>query len=134
MRMGLVSNKAVQRVRGSVNDTGTGPVGAVSSGHIDDTGLQKAGRGFGNAERDFGATDAGLIDAKANRKDYGYKLKGKGRPAPRWSPRWFDWQSRIRWDSGSGTPPNPDSASGGRMPGEPGDTGTSWLDRSRRGE
>jgi hypothetical protein len=32
-----------------------------------------------------------LIDAKANRRDYGYRLKGR-EPAPplRWSPRWFE--------------------------------------------
>ena len=32
-----------------------------------------------------------MIDAKANRRDYGYRLKGR-EPAPplRWSPRWFE--------------------------------------------
>jgi hypothetical protein len=146
MRYGLVSSGAVRRVspgRGSnVNDTGTGPVGAVSSDHINNPEQQRAGKGFSNAEQDFGSADLGHIDQRINARQWQVRARGKNPFTTRtWKPewfdtsaRWFDWQSRTKWDGSRGTPPNPDSASGGRMDGEPGVTGQSALARSRRGE
>jgi hypothetical protein len=135
MRMGLVSPGAVQRVGRLTNDTGTGPVGAVSSDHINAPEQQRAGKGFGNAEQDFGSADLGHIDQRINARQYGYKLKGRGpAPPPRWSPRWFDFTSRIPWDSGRGTPPKAEQEAGGLPDGANYVTGQSALDRARRGE
>jgi hypothetical protein len=87
--MGLVSSGAVRRVRGS-SDTGVGNPGAVSSDHIDDSEQQRAGAGFGNAEADYGAADAGDIGAQANAREYGYRLQGKHPfSTSSWKPEWI---------------------------------------------
>ena len=126
MRMGLVSSGAVRRVRGSVSDTSAGPVGAVSSDHIDAQEQQRAGAGFGNAEGDYGAADAGEIDARANARQYGPRMKGKKRQSS-WRPEWFGGGAMGKLGDRSR---DPDSDVGG--PG--GVTGQSALDRARRGE
>ena len=124
MRMGLVSSAAVRRVRGS-SDTGTGPVGAVSSDHIDAQEQQRAGSGFGNAEADYGAADAGEIDARANARDYRHPLKAKD-PFRKssWKPEWF---SRAPTGKLGDRSRDPDSDVGG--PGV--DAG--YMARNRRG-
>jgi hypothetical protein len=135
-RYGLVSSGAVRRFKGGeVSDTGTGPVGSISSDHINAPEQQRAGAGFSNSEKDFGPGDAGGINARANARQYGYRLKGK-RPAapPRWQARWFDWNSRIPWDSGRGEPPKAEQEAGGLPDGANFVTGQSARDRARRGE
>ena len=139
MRFGLVSSKAAAKLRdrGEASDTGTGPVGSISSDHINNPEQQRAGAGFGNSEKDFGPAQTGAdqINQRINTRQYGYRLEGK-RPAPppRWQARWFDWNSRIPWDTGTGTPPKADDQAGGIPSDSNMVTGQSWLDRNRRGE
>jgi hypothetical protein len=132
---GRISSRALRRLGRSFDDTGLPPPGAVSSRHIDDAAYNRAGSGFGNSERDFGPADAGGIDAKANRRDYTQKLRGR-KPAapPQWQARWFDYPSRIKWDSGRGTPPAAEQEAGGLPSGSNQVTGQSALARARRGE
>jgi hypothetical protein len=93
--------------------------GLVSSGAV--RRVSRGRRSNVNAERDFGPGDAGEINAKANRGDYGYRLKAKNPfSTARWRPEWFSWQP-MAWDN----PPEPKGANV---------TGQSALDRARRGE
>ena len=86
MRMGLVSNKAVQRVRGVVTHdyttTGTGPRGAVGRGAIDDQNSAKPRGNLKQPAADWGPHDAGQIDADANcpARQWGKSVEGQGPP------------------------------------------------------
>jgi hypothetical protein len=127
---GRISSRALRRLGRSSDDTGLPPLGAVSSRHIDDAEFQRGG-----GVTDFGPADAGSIDAKANRRDYTQKLRGR-KPAapPQWQARWFDYPSRIKWDSGRGEPPKAEQEAGGLPDGANFVTGQSALARARRGE
>ncbi len=124
MRFGLVSSGAVRRLRGS-SDTGVGNPGAIGSAHIDDPEQQRAGAGFGNAEGDYGAADAGEIDARINARDYRHPLKAKD-PFRKstWKPEWF---SRAPVTKLGDRTTDPESDTGG--PGV--DAG--YMARNRRG-
>ena len=129
MRYGLVSSAAVERVGLSGFNSSAGrpglvssaAVGAVGADHIDAPGNQRAGRGFSNAERDAGPADAGEINARANARQYGLRMKGKNPfTAATWKPEWFN-ASPMSWDD----PPEPKAANAGSQ---------SAYDRARRGE
>jgi hypothetical protein len=138
MRYGLVSGKAVSKVKpgygGNYPDTGTGPVGAVSSDHINAAAQQKAGRGFSNAERDGNPdTGADAIDAARNRRDYYGKVKGKNPFTKRsWQPEWFDSSPMTKLGDRTSDPASDVGGPSGMD--HWGATGTSWRDRARRGE
>jgi hypothetical protein len=123
MRMGLVSSAAVQRV-GRISDTGTGPVGAVSSDHINNPEQQRAGKGFSNAEADYGPADLGHIDQGINARQWQVRARGENPfRESSWKPEWFnptpyDWAAD--WKG-----PEADARQV---------TGQSALDRARRGE
>ena len=72
MRYGLVSSKAVARVRPRPPDDGTGlpPPGAVSAGHINENQTPRRGSGFTDPQRDYGPSDLGHIDQKINKRNW----------------------------------------------------------------
>jgi hypothetical protein len=136
MKIGVVSGRAISRVKpgypGNYNDTGTGPVGLIGSDHINAAAQQKAGKNFGNAESDFGAADAGSINARANARDYYGPVKGKDPFCKSsWKPEWFNKGLMGKLGDRSS---DPASDTGGPSGVERGDTGTSWKDRAMRGE
>jgi hypothetical protein len=96
MRLGLVSTGAVHRVSpgraSNYDDTSMGPVGSISSGHIDADAQQRTGAAFrGQADYGPAQTGADQINQSINRRQYGYRLKGKD-PFRKssWKPQWFD--------------------------------------------
>jgi hypothetical protein len=130
-KYGVVSSKAVSRVR-MVEDnreyfgTGTGPVGAVGSDAI-------------NSQGD-GTVTPGGIDNAVNAKQWQVRARAKD-PFRKstWSPSWFD-KRPYDW-AGDWKGPEADArqvigatGSAPRASSRRGlDTGTSALDRSRRG-
>jgi hypothetical protein len=122
---GRISSSALRQLRG-----------AVSADHINEGDVRpRRGSPFSNPTPDYGPAEPGNIDQKINARQYGYKLRGtKPAAPPQWSARWFDYPSRIKWDSGRGTPPAAEQEAGGLPDGANSVTGTSALDRARRGE